>query len=253
METVLVTGASSGFGEAICRKLITDGYKVIGSARRIDKLTSLAEQLGDNFYPLQLDVTKKDAVANLLLGLPQGFKQIDILINNAGLALGLEPAYEANYDDWETMVQTNIIGLMHLTRTILPTMVERNSGYIINFGSTAGTYAYKGGNVYGATKAFVKQFSANLRTDLFGKKIRVTNIEPGLCGGTEFSNVRFRGDDKRAEAVYQDVDYITAEDIANTVSWLVNLPKHVNINSIEIMPVAQSSAGLAVAKTIEKD
>lgn len=253
METVLVTGASSGFGEAICRKLITDGYKVIGSARRIDKLTSLAEQLGDNFYPLQLDVTKKDAVANLLLGLPQGFKQIDILINNAGLALGLEPAYEANYDDWETMVQTNIIGLMHLTRTILPTMVERNSGYIINFGSTAGTYAYKGGNVYGATKAFVKQFSANLRTDLFGKKIRVTNIEPGLCGGTEFSNVRFRGDDKRAEAVYQDVDYITAEDIANTVSWLVNLPKHVNINSIEIMPVAQSSAGLAVAKMIEKD
>lgn len=251
MNVVLVTGASSGFGEAICRKLIADGYKVIGTARREDKLKSLATELGDDFLPFQLDVTRKDAVDNLLLGLPDAFKQIDILINNAGLALGMEPAYQANYADWETMVQTNVIGLMHLTRVVLPTMVERNFGYIINLGSTAGNYAYRGGNVYGASKAFVKQFSANLRTDLFGKKIRVTNIEPGLCGGTEFSNVRFHGDDHQADAVYQNVDFITPEDIANTVSWLVNSPVHFNVNSIEIMPIAQAPAGLAVSKDMK--
>ncbi|MCT6885776.1 MAG: SDR family NAD(P)-dependent oxidoreductase, partial [Gilliamella apis] len=180
MNIALVTGASSGFGQAICRKLIADGYKVIGAARRGDKLQKLADELGDNFLPLTFDVTKKDAVETILLQLPKEFQPIDILINNAGLALGLEPAYEANYNDWETMIQTNIIGLVHLTHQILPSMVERNYGYIINLGSVAGTYAYKGGNVYGASKAFVKQFSANLRTDLLGKRIRVTNIEPEL-------------------------------------------------------------------------
>lgn len=250
MNTVLVTGASSGFGKAICQKLIADGYKVIGAARRVDKLSELARQLDDNFLPFQLDVTKKDAVENLLLSLPDKFKPIDILINNAGLALGMEPAYEANYADWEIMVNTNIIGLMHLTRIILPEMVKRNSGYIINLGSTAGNYAYQGGNVYGATKAFVKQFSANLRTDLLGKKIRVTNIEPGLCGNTEFSNVRFHGNDKQAAAVYQGVEFIKPEDIANTVSWLVNSPKHFNVNNIEIMPTAQASGGLKVIKSM---
>ncbi|AJA45774.1 3-hydroxy acid dehydrogenase/malonic semialdehyde reductase [Frischella perrara] len=250
MNTVLVTGASSGFGKAICQKLIADGYKVIGAARRVDKLSELARQLDDNFLPFQLDVTKKDAVENLLLSLPDKFKPIDILINNAGLALGMEPAYEANYADWEIMVNTNIIGLMHLTRIILPEMVKRNSGYIINLGSTAGNYAYQGGNVYGATKAFVKQFSANLRTDLLGKKIRVTNIEPGLCGNTEFSNVRFHGNGKQAAAVYQGVEFIKPEDIANTVSWLVNSPKHFNVNNIEIMPTAQASGGLKVIKNM---
>ena len=164
--------------------------------------------------------------------------------------MGLEPAYDANYNDWETMIQTNIIGLIHLTHQILPSMVERNYGYIINLGSVAGTYAYKGGNVYGASKAFVKQFSANLRTDLLGKRIRVTNIEPGLCGGTEFSNIRFHGNDEQAATVYKDVDYVTPEDIANTVSWLVNTPNHFNVNSIEIMPVAQASAGLSVCKQV---
>lgn len=248
MNIALVTGASSGFGQAICRKLIDDGYKVIGVARRADKLQKLAEELGANFCALPLDVTKKDAVESILLQLPKEFQPIDILINNAGLALGLEPAYQANYEDWETMVQTNIVGLIHLTHHLLPGMVERNFGYIINLGSVAGTYAYKGGNVYGATKAFVKQFSANLRTDLLGKKIRVTNIEPGLCGGTEFSNVRFHGNDEQAAAVYEGVDYITPEDIANTVSWLVNTPTHFNVNALEIMPVAQASAGLAVYK-----
>lgn len=248
MNIALVTGASSGFGQAICRKLIDDGYKVIGVARRADKLQKLAEELGANFCALPLDVTKKDAVESILLQLPKEFQPIDILINNAGLALGLEPAYQANYEDWETMIQTNIVGLIHLTHHLLPGMVERNFGYIINLGSVAGTYAYKGGNVYGATKAFVKQFSANLRTDLLGKKIRVTNIEPGLCGGTEFSNVRFHGNDEQAAAVYEGVDYITPEDIANTVSWLVNTPTHFNVNALEIMPVAQASAGLAVYK-----
>lgn len=248
MNIALVTGASSGSGQAICRKLIDDGYKVIGVARRADKLQKLAEELGANFCALPLDVTKKDAVESILLQLPKEFQPIDILINNAGLALGLEPAYQANYEDWETMVQTNIVGLIHLTHHLLPGMVERNFGYIINLGSVAGTYAYKGGNVYGATKAFVKQFSANLRTDLLGKKIRVTNIEPGLCGGTEFSNVRFHGNDEQAAAVYEGVDYITPEDIANTVSWLVNTPTHFNVNALEIMPVAQASAGLAVYK-----
>lgn len=248
MNIALVTGASSGFGQATCRKLIADGYKVIGTARREDKLKSLASELGCNFFPLVLDVTKKDAVESLLLQLPQEFQPIDILINNAGLALGLEPAYQANYDDWETMIETNIIGLVHLTHQILPGMVERNFGYIINLGSVAGSYAYKGGNVYGASKAFVKQFSANLRTDLLGKKIRVTNIEPGLCGGTEFSNVRFHGNNEQAAAVYKGVDYITPDDIANTISWLVNTPPHFNVTSIEIMPVAQAQAGLSVFK-----
>ncbi|RKS86050.1 3-hydroxy acid dehydrogenase/malonic semialdehyde reductase [Orbus hercynius] len=251
MNIAFVTGASAGFGTAICRQLITDGYKVIGAARRQDKLSCLAAELGSNFLPIQLDITQKDAVNNVLLTLPIGFKDIDILINNAGLALGMEPAYEANYDDWDTMVHTNIIGLIHLTRIILPTMVARNTGYIINIGSTAGNYPYRGGNVYGATKAFVKQFSANLRTDLFGKKIRVTNIEPGLCGGTEFSNVRFHGDVAQAKAVYDNVDAISAQDIANTISWLVNSPAHFNVNAIEIMPTAQVPAGLAVSKNMQ--
>lgn len=198
--------------------------------------------------PLQLDITKKDAVESILLQLPQNFQPIDILVNNAGLALGIEPAYEANYADWETMINTNVTGLVHLTHQILPGMVKRNFGYIINLGSVAGTYPYKGSNVYGATKAFVKQFSANLRTDLLGKKIRVTNIEPGLSGGTEFSNVRFHGDNKQAAAVYQDVAFITPEDIANTVSWLVNSPAYLNVNSLEIMPVSQAPAGLEVVR-----
>lgn len=251
MNVALVTGASSGFGEAICRKLIMDGYKVIGTARREAKLKALATELGSNFLPLQLDITQKDAVDSILVQIPQSFQPIDILVNNAGLALGVEVAYEANYDNWETMVQTNVIGLMHLTHVILPQMVKRNFGYIINIGSTAGTYPYQGGNVYGATKAFVKQFSRNLRTDLFGKKVRVTNLEPGLSGGTEFSKVRFLGDEAKVNSLYQNVDYITSEDIANTVSWLVNSPKYFNVNSIEIMPVAQVPAGLAVSKEIK--
>ena len=220
-ETILVTGASAGFGQAICRRLVADGYRVIGSARRIEKLQVLQEELGEGFYPLQMDVTDLSQVDHALASLPADWDQIDVLVNNAGLALGLAPAYEAEVSDWLTMVQ-------------------RNDGYIINLGSTAGTVPYPGANIYGASKAFVKQFSLNLRADLAGKKIRVSNIEPGLCEGTEFSSVRFKGDEKRVEALYKDAHAIQPEDIANTVAWLLQQPKHVNINRIEIMPVSQS-------------
>ncbi|QIQ20846.1 SDR family NAD(P)-dependent oxidoreductase [Zophobihabitans entericus] len=249
MSVVLVTGASAGFGKAICQKLIADGFSVIGTARRLDKLQELQKELGDKFLPLQLDVTDLTAIEALPGKIPPSFQPIDILINNAGLALGLEPANEVPFQYWDTMVHTNILGLIKLTHTLLPEMVKRNHGYIINLGSIAGTYPYKGGNVYGATKAFVRQFSLNLRTDLLGKKIRVTNIEPGLCGGTEFSNVRF-GDDKKAAEVYTGVDFVTAGDIANTISWLISMPEHFNVNSIEIMPTAQAPAGMSVAKNM---
>ena len=226
-ETILVTGASAGFGQAICRRLVADGHRVIGAARRLDKLTALQEELGTTFFPLQMDVTAPSQVDHALASLPKAWERIDALVNNAGLALGLAPAHEAEVADWLTMIQTNIIGLTYLTRQILPQMVERNDGYVINMGSTAGTVPYPGANVYGASKAFVKQFSLNLRADLAGKQIRVTNIEPGLCEGTEFSAVRFKG-------------AIQPEDIANTVSWLIQQPKHVNVNRIEIMPVSQT-------------
>ena len=239
-ETILVTGASAGFGQAICQRLVADGHRVIGAARRIEKLQALHKELGEAFYPLQIDVTDLTQVDQALSSLPKAWEQIDVLVNNAGLALGLAPAQKAEIADWLTMIQTNIIGLTYLTRQILPQMVERNDGYVINMGSTAGTVPYPGANVYGASKAFVKQFSLNLRADLAGKQIRVTNIEPGLCEGTEFSSVRFKGDEKRVEALYRDTHAIQPEDIANTVSWLIQQPKHVNVNRIEIMPVSQT-------------
>lgn len=240
MQTALVTGASAGFGQAIATKLIQNGYRVIGTGRRIQKLQDLADLLGSNFYPLEMDIRSKVAVDEALQSLPDDWQQIDVLINNAGLALGLDKAYQADFTDWETMIQTNILGLTYLTRQVLPDMVARNSGYVINIGSTAGTVPYPGANVYGATKAFVKQFSLNLRADLAGTKIRVSNIEPGLCEGTEFSNVRFKGDDQRAADLYKGANAIRPEDIANTVEWLIEQPEHININRIEIMPTSQS-------------
>lgn len=169
-------------------------------------------------------------------------------MNNAGLALGLESADKASLDDWMQMIDTNIKGLVTITRLVLPQMVEHNSGHIINLGSIAGTYPYPGGNIYGGTKAFIKQFSLNLRADLAGTQIRVTNVEPGLCGGTEFSNVRFKGDDARAEKLYENVEYVSPQDIANIVLWLNQQPEHVNINRIEVMPTAQTFAALNVAR-----
>lgn len=245
---VLITGASAGFGAAMCRVFATAGYDVVGAARRLDKLQALADELGNRFYPLEMDVSNTESIRNALESLPEEFSEIDCLINNAGLALGLDKASEADFADWETMIHTNIIGLTFLTRQVLPQMVARNQGYIMNLGSIAGTYPYPGGNVYGATKAYVRQFSLNLRADLAGTNVRVSNIEPGLCGGTEFSNVRFKGDDERAAKLYENVQFIRPEDIAETALWLYRRPAHMNVNSIEIMPVAQTFGALPVAR-----
>ncbi|MFQ1050399.1 SDR family oxidoreductase [Avibacterium paragallinarum] len=245
---ILITGASAGFGKVMCEVFINAGYKVIGAARRLEKLTALQNELGENFYPLQMDMNNLTQISTALSQLPEAFQEIDLLVNNAGLALGLEPAHQANFEDWLTMINTNIVGLTYLTRQILPQMVARKLGHIINLGSIAGTYPYPGGNVYGATKAFVEQFSLNLRADLAGTNVRVTNVEPGLCGGTEFSNVRFKGDDEKAASVYANVQPIQPIDIANTVLWIYQQPPHVNINRIEIMPVAQSFSALNVVR-----
>lgn len=245
---VLITGASAGFGEAMCRAFVGAGYRVIGAARRADRLQALADESGALFYPLEMDVSRRESVENALNGIPDEFSDIDCLINNAGLALGLDTADKADFEDWETMIQTNVLGLTFLTRKILPQMVARGGGYVMNLGSIAGNYAYAGSNVYGATKAFVRQFSLNLRAELADKNIRVTNIEPGLCGNTEFSNVRFKGDDERAAGVYEGVEFIRPEDIAETALWLYRRPAHMNVNTIEIMPVAQTFAGMKVIK-----
>ena len=242
---VLITGASAGFGAAMARSFVQAGHHVIATARRKDKLDALAAELGDRLLPVELDVTDSAAVMALPSQLPAGFAQVDVLVNNAGLALGLAPAQEADLDQWHTMIDTNCKGLVNVSRAFLPGMVARQRGHVINLGSTAGNWPYQGGNVYGATKAFVQQFSRNLRTDLFGTPVRVTNVEPGMCGGTEFSNVRF-GDDAKAAKVYEGVEFITPDDIAQTVLWIAQTPKHLNINSIEIMPVQQSFGGLSV-------
>ncbi|GAB3875115.1 SDR family oxidoreductase [Kibdelosporangium lantanae] len=241
MTTALVTGASSGFGAAVARRFVDEEIKVIGAARRGDRLHELREELGHAFQPLVLDVTDRAAVEEALADL-----EIDILVNNAGLALGIEPAQRADVDQWDTMIDTNCKGLVYCAHTVLPRMVERGSGHIINLGSVAGTYPYAGGNVYGGTKAFVHQFSLNLRTDLHGTGVRVTSIEPGLVGGTEFSVVRFSGDEGKAESVYEGVEALGPDDIAETIFWAASQPPHVNVNVIEVMPVAQSPAGLQV-------
>lgn len=245
---VFVTGASAGFGAAIARKFVQAGHRVIATARRQDRLEALAAELGDALLPLELDVRDRAAVEALPAALPPGFAAVDVLVNNAGLALGLEPAQRASLDDWQTMIDTNCTGLVQVTRALLPGMVERNRGHVFNLGSVAGSWPYAGGNVYGATKAFVRQFSLNLRADLAGTALRVTDVEPGLCAGTEFSNVRFHGDDEKAAKVYQDVQALTAEDIADTVHWIATRPAHVNVNTIELMPVAQSFAGLTIQR-----
>lgn len=248
-QTILVTGASSGFGRAIVMRLVRDGHRVIATGRRSERLEALQTELGAAVLPLTLDMQDRDAVRALPDRLPVLWRHPDVLVNNAGLARGLERAHEANPDDWATMIATNVSGVVELTRAFLPEMVQRNGGYVITIGSTAGTYPYQGGNVYGATKAFVRQFSQNLRTDLLGTKIRVTNIEPGLCGGSEFSNIRLE-DDAKAAAVYEKTDPLLPDDIAETVSWLIGLPWHMNVNHLEIMPVCQASAGLAVSRNI---
>jgi len=247
-KTVFVTGASAGFGAAIARRFAADGARVVISARRSDRITHLAKDLGGDVLPLTLDVRDRAAVADAVAGLPPEFAAVDVLVNNAGLARGLEPAYDADLDDWDAMVDTNCKGLTYCTRAILPGMVERGRGHVINLGSIAGTYPYPGGNVYGATKAFVHQFSLDLRSDLHGTGVRVTCVEPGLSGGTEFSVVRFGGDQARVGQVYQGVHPLEAGDVAEAVHWAASLPPHVNINVIEMMPVAQTFGPLAVAR-----
>jgi 3-hydroxy acid dehydrogenase/malonic semialdehyde reductase len=245
-KTVLITGASSGFGEACARRYRGSGYRLILSARRYERLELLQKELTDTeSYAILLDVRDRKAVSDTLANLPDPFREIDIIINNAGLALGLEPAHEADLDNWDRMVDINIKGLMYCTRQILPGMVQRGRGHIVNIGSVAGATPYPGGNVYGATKAFVKQFSKNLRADLLGKPIRVTNIEPGLAE-TEFSVVRFNGDARRAAEVYKGTEPLTAPDIAEIVYWVTSLPPHININSMEVMPVCQTWAPFAI-------
>lgn len=249
-KIAMVTGASSGFGLAIARRLAEGGMRVIATARRQDRLNELAAAFPGQVLPLVLDVTNRAAIKEQVASLPNDFAEIDVLVNNAGLALGMAPAQGADLDDWQTMIETNCLGLAAVTHAVLPGMVARNTGLIINIGSIAGDYPYAGGNVYGATKAFVHQFSLNLKSDLLGTGVRVSCIEPGLAGGSEFSNVRFKGDDTKAANVYQGTQPIMPDDIAATVDWLVQLPPHLNINVIEMMPVCQAPAGLAIHRAV---
>ena len=246
---VLITGASAGFGEEMARKFIRQGHQVIAAARRVERLEKLHQELGDKLLPIGLDVTDKASVDAALSSLPQDFQPIDVLINNAGLALGTEAAQQSRLDEWETMIAANIRGLVTLTHALLPGMVARASGLIINLGSTAGNTPYPGGNVYGASKAFVEQFTRNLRADLVGTGVRATNLAPGLCGGTEFSNVRFRGDDAAAAKVYAGTVPLTAVDIAEAAYWVATLPAHVNINHLEMMPTCQGYGPLTVKRS----
>ena len=246
---VFITGASAGFGAEMARTFVKHQHQVVISGRRKDRLDALAAELGDLALPIAMDVTDKESINEALAMLPQSWRQIDVLINNAGLALGTQPAHEAPLADWETMIATNCTGLVTMTRALLPGMVARGSGLIINLGSVAGHYPYPGGNVYGATKAFVDQFTLNLRADLAGTGVRATNLAPGLCGGTEFSNVRFKGDDAAAAKVYEGTVPLTAKDIAETAYWIATLPPHININSIEMMPTCQGFSPFTIKRS----
>ena len=239
-KTILITGATAGFGLACCHRFAEEGWKLIIAGRRGERLEEFTSSHPDvPIHTMVVDVRDRNQVQQSIADIPEHFSSIDVLVNNAGLALGLAGAQEADLDDWETMVDTNIKGLLYMTRAILPGMVQRDQGHIINLGSVAGNYPYPGGNVYGGTKAFVKQFSNNLLTDLVKTRIRVTNIEPGLAE-SEFSIVRFHGDVDKAKQVYQGTKPLTPADIADIIYWVTNVPPHVNINTVEVMPVCQS-------------
>jgi len=243
-RTAFISGATSGFGRAAAKRFVEAGWQVIGSGRRADRLDALKAELGDAFHPLCFDIRDEAAMRAAIDTLPQRFRGIDLLVNNAGLAQGTKPAQEALLSDWRTMIDTNITALVTLTHALLPVLIERK-GAIFNISSIAGSYAYPGGNVYGATKAFVTQFSLNLRSDLHGTGVRVTSIEPGLAE-TEFTLVRTGGDQSASDALYAGAQPITADDIAESVWWIANLPPHLNINRFEVMPVSQSLAGLQI-------
>lgn len=247
-RTAFITGASVGIGRATAKVLAEQGYQLVLLARRVEKLEALAAELSTPAHLIACDINDHAALDEALASIPDAFRNPDVLVNNAGLALGLKSADQTDWLDWQTMIQTNCLSLAYLTRQILPLMVARNQGHIINLGSIAGRYPYQGGNVYGATKAFVEQFSRNLRTDVLGKQIRVTNLSPGIIGNTEFSLVRFHGDESAANAVYDSCEALTPEDIAECIRWVVTLPAHVNINELEVMPTCQAAGGLAIAR-----
>ena len=245
---VLVTGATSGIGAACAERFAAAGARLVLCARRSERLDEISGELGRRVpvHAVTLDVRDRDAVEAAVAGLPRDFAAVDVLVNTAGLALGLSPAQEASLDDWDTMIDTNCRGLVTCTRALLPGMVKRNRGHVVNIGSIAGTYPYPGGNTYGATKAFVHQFSQNLKADLLGTNVRVTNVEPGMVE-TEFSLVRL-GDAARAKQVYAGMKPLGGDDIADVVLWCVTRPAHVNINTVEVMPVAQAFGPLAVKR-----
>lgn len=247
-KSIFITGATAGFGAAMARRFARDGWSLILSGRRADRLDALAEELSGqtDVTTLVLDVQDRAAVESAINSLPEKFNKLTALVNNAGLALGTATAQNSSLDDWETMIDTNVKGVVYCTRLLLPRLIAHGAGAgIVNLGSVAGNWPYQGGNVYGATKAFVKQFSLNLRSDLQGTGVRVTNIEPGMAE-SEFSVVRFAGDKSKADAVYQGVDPMKPEDIADTIFWVLNQPPHMNINRIEMMPVNQAFAGFAI-------
>jgi serine 3-dehydrogenase len=243
MKIILITGATSGFGEASARKFVAGGWRAIGTGRRADRLKRLQEELGDAFLPLEIDMRDQAAVEGLAqLDAPWG--AIDLLLNNAGLAPPTTPLPETEWERLETVIDTNVTGLVILTRALLPKLIERK-GQIINLSSVAATYPYKGGAVYAGTKAFVRQFSLDLRCDLEGTGVRVTSVEPGMAE-TEFTLVRTGGDQQASDKLYAGANSMTAEDHADLFWWLATLPPHLNINTIELMPVRQSWAGFAV-------
>lgn len=247
MKTALVTGATSGIGEACARAFVAAGWRVIGTGRRAERLDALKAELGaDKFHAAVFDVRDEAARDAALAALPAEFAGIDCLVNNAGLALGTEPAQSASLDSWKTMIDTNVTALVSLTHKLLPALVERK-GAIVNLSSVAATYPYTGGNVYGGTKAFVHQFSLGLRSDLAGTGVRVTSIEPGMVE-TEFTLVRTGGNQQASDTLYGGANPMTGEDIAQTVLWVATLPAHLNINTLELMPVSQSFAGFQVAR-----
>ena len=247
MPTALITGATAGIGAASVRAFAKAGWHVVATGRRSDRLDALADEVGrDRVLPASFDLRDQDALAEVLDNLPSKFADIDLLINNAGLALGTKPAPEADLSDWHTMIDTNLTALVTVTRLLLPRLVERR-GAVINLSSVAASYPYAGGNVYGGTKAFVRQFSLGLRSDLHGTGVRVTSIEPGMVE-TEFTVVRNHGDQAASDKMYANSNPMTGDDIAATMLWVANLPPHLNINALELMPVSQSFAGFQVAR-----
>ncbi len=246
MKTAVVTGATSGIGAATLCALVGAGWRVVATGRRADRLEALVAEFGDAVHPLVFDVRDADALALAIESLPSAFAEIDLLVNNAGLALGTAPAQQSRLEQWQVMIDTNITALVAITHRLLPTLIARK-GAIVNLGSVAGSYPYPGGNVYGGTKAFVAQFSLNLRSDLHGTGVRVSSIEPGMVE-TEFTLVRTGGDQAASDKLYGGAQPMTAEDIAATILWIASLPPHLNINRLELMPVSQSFAGFQVAR-----